>query len=361
MKDEQKIAEFTDDDGNLAVDRLVDLQLRHISVLPLGANGRELSAARAARMVEQPRILRLGQTETAINWVADGSVHPDTESAGRSAFARAVAENIAGTQDPAAHIERLENTFSGVLRDEFMHEAVNLYSRAFTETAWNVMYDGEVEDKRGAISAAGSAMLDHVLRLLDGATEFNMGESPPTGDHEVNAETKAALDALTEQVDAFRTQFDARANAQDAINLRAGGLLGHILKANGLEDDYLTGVLGQFSVTGSSPTSSKMGDVAALFGSALSGAVQSSLVTVGNVFNRAKVSQSPSEVLEVVRGEGRELVKAVVGQVSDLMRSPRRRPSGSKSTGPRDFTQPDRIIPGVSELERAMDERFTTQ
>lgn len=370
MKDDDLLREHTDDAGNLHVDRLMGLHLKHVSVLPFGANRREVSAQREAKNVADKStnrgwkiILRAGDAGRAVvNWITGDTPPEDVQKRGADAFVAAYAAELkrTGEGDP---IQRLATDFGGVMRDEFLWDTLALFGTVWRETVFNIMITAG-EDPRGEVEAAGAALLAHTLRLLDGAQEFTM-----TADLDVlrarsannatteetpmpmDAETRNALAELERTLrDELKKTTDKAAQVAEVSRMHSG-IFAHVLREAGLEDNHLTALLQQFTITGSSPISSKVGDLAGMFGGALSNPMNAALTTMGTLFRGARslVADENGAVALVTESELKKGLVAtaqiVGGKVSEVLRGARRSPAGGK--GPKSGS----TLRGIDDVE----------
>lgn len=354
MKDDDLLREHTDDAGNLHVDRLMGLKLKHVSVLPFGANRREVAAQREAKDVSDSSkrgwkiIMRAGEAgRTVVNWITADKAPDDVQKRGTDAFVAAYAAELkrTGEGDP---IQRLATDFGGVMRDEFLWDTLALFARVWRETVFNIMIEAG-EDPRGEAEAAGAELLAHTLRLLDGAQEFTMtagldvlrarSAANPTEENPMpmDAETRNALAELERKLRDEITKTASRTDEVVEVSRKQASVLGVIFREAGLEDNHLTALLQQFSITGQNPISSKVGDVAAMFGGALTNPVNAALQTMGTLFKGARslVADDDGNVALATEADLKKGLVATAqiigGKVSDLMRGGRRAPAGGKA------------------------------
>ena len=266
-----------------------------------------------------------------------------------------------------------ETTFGGVMTTEFLIRTVRLYSDAFAETALNVLIE-RVEDPRAAIVAAHAEMGEWIFRLLDSAEEFNMGgpdaytqalETINRGARTMDADTKQAI----ERIETTLGELQSAQSQHVARGDRIAAALLPIWRAAGLPDNQITALVSQFTIGGTSPTQSRVGDVVGMFQTALGGAMNAAAVTMDSLFRGARerfdVERSAEnehadtsvallgDVKREIQEAGASLIKEVISTVS---RTGQRRPPaqrGAIQTG-----DADRIIPGLGELGTEMDKAF---
>lgn len=331
MKDADKLKEYTDDKGNLVVDRLSGGRLQHVSVLEYGANGREVSAAREA-----------GPEDAPPQSAAQGG--PIVSEGGKPAD---IGKAIAWTD-----VRRAGVTFEGVLSGPMLMRQFWLLTDTIGETLWRICYSDDVDDvdKTTAIAAAIDSYKDYVLRAM--ATEVVRAAK---GDKAKRDEMMTVLrQAIVERSGGTMNEAEFKALVERVAKVeesqkaevkrgeKTAGLLVSVLRAIGLPDGFLTELLGQYGYSGQMAGKSTVGDLEAMIATAIGGAASEASVVLANVFNRAKGAATSGEVTEALKSTAEGMKGFVKDALAQVFRQPKPTPGG--------IAVPSQSLPNLPEL-----------
>ena len=326
MRDDEKLGEFTDPDGNLRVDRLCGpFEARNLSILEYGANGAEVNARRDA---------------------GGPTVNGRQQAAATGA---AMAHETIRRLD----IRRMATTFEGVLNEEFATWFASMYHDALWSTIVNILWSDDIEDRGAAIGAACDAFRDIVVDVLM-RRETTRGTGGPTKQQIIEAVRAAtsggSMTISKEQFEALQREVEQLKGAVATETKRTsavGAAAVSILRAMGLPDDFLDQQLGQYSFGGSGP----MGDLVSRFQQALGAIIPSGGVGLANILNRAKDAVTSGELTERLNGFARDVAEGTAQALADVRRGVLPTPPGAAGGDPNGGAD-GKVLTGLGEQMR---------